>query len=100
MLYIKKYSENYKNFLDEFYIYFENTWKPQFDDNSLILNETSVKFRTNNSLENFNKRLKNYFNYKTPIYMGLFVDILIEEVIEHENYIIDENKKPLKLIPS
>ena len=30
--------------------------------------------------------------------MGLFVDILIEEVIEHENYIIDENKQPFKLI--
>ena len=30
--------------------------------------------------------------------MGLFVDTLIEEVIKHENYIIDENKQPFKLI--
>ena len=30
--------------------------------------------------------------------MGLFVDILIEEVKEHEILLIEENKKPLKSI--
>ena len=96
MNYIYEKTKQYNNYLEEFYLYFEENWKPFFDNDTLKLNEISIKFRTNNSLEIFNKKLKQYFHYKTPIYMGLFIDILIEEVKDHEILIIELNKKPFK----
>ena len=83
-IYIYESTSQYSNYLEEFYIYFKENWKPFFDNDTLKLNEISIKFRTNHSLEIFIKKLKCYFHYKTPIYIGLFIDILIKEVKDHK----------------
>ena len=54
----KEFKEIYDNkmtkiFLEELYRYFEETWKPYFDNETLNLNEISIKFRTNNSFLDF-----------------------------------------------
>ena len=64
----------------------------------MFLDDIKIKFRTNNCLENFNKQLKYSFRAKKNINILIFIDILIEEVLKHEEYLIEENKKPLKLI--
>ena len=68
-----------------------------FKDGTLKLDDTNIKFRTNNTLERFNGTLKEYFGKKKNISLKNYIDILIEEVNSHEEYLINENKKPYKL---
>ena len=61
---IKDYIINFKKsypLKDEFYNYFFDNWIPFFEQKVLSLNSINIKIRTNNSLENFNKLLKNNF---------------------------------------
>ena len=60
------------------------------------MNSLNLKFRSNNCLENFNRNLKRYSGGKNKLNLITYVDILINEVIEHEDYIITETKKSLK----
>ena len=84
--------------LENFVTYFEQTWINFFKDETLKLDDTNIKFRTNNILERFNRTLKKYFGKKKNISLKNYIDILIEEVNSHEEYLINENKKPYKLI--
>ena len=84
--------------MDDFLIYFNEQWLEYFNNGILELNDINIKFRTNNSLENFNRKFKQYFQKKTNVNIINYVDILAEEVVFHENYLIEENRKPLKLI--
>ena len=84
--------------MDDFIIYFNEQWLEYFNNGILELNDINIKFRTNNSLENFNRKFKQYFQKKTNVNIINYVDILAEEVVNHENYLIEENRKPLKLI--
>ena len=45
-----------------------------------------------------NKILKTKFNYQKSIQIVTFLDTIIDEVINHEEFLINENKSPLKSI--
>ena len=96
--YIKEKANIPKNILDDFILYFEEQWLSYFKDGSLQLDEINIKFRTNNSLENFNRRLKSNFHSRKNINIINFIDILVDEVQNHEAYLIEENRKPLAAI--
>ena len=96
--YIKQKSIMKYEGLENFVTYFEQTWINFFKDETLKLDDTNIKFRTNNTLERFNRTLKEYFGKKKNISLKNYIDILIEEVNSHEEYLINENKKPYKLI--
>ena len=88
--------KNYKSELSGFISYFNENWLRYFIDGTLNLNGIYVKFRTNNCLDNFNRILKRYFNMKKNIPMITFIDVLKEEVLSHEEFMISENQKSLK----
>ena len=96
--YIKDKSIMNYDDLENFISYFEHTWINFFKDGTLNLDDTNIKFRTNNSLERFNRTLKEFFGKKKNISLKYYIDILIEEVNSHEEYLINENKKPFKII--
>ena len=73
--YIKEKANIPKNILDDFILYFEEQWLSYFKDGSLQLDEINIKFRTNNSLENFNRRLKSNFHSRKNINIIKFIDI-------------------------
>ena len=56
--YISKNSGIPNNILENFLVYFKEQLVQYFDKGILELNDVSIKFRTNNSLENFNIILK------------------------------------------
>ena len=78
---------------EEFYNYFNNYWIPFFEQKILVLKDVDIKLRTNNSLENFNKLLKKHFFKKGIQEPYLFLDVIMDEVIIHENYINKINSK-------
>ena len=84
-----------KIFLDEFIDYFKFQWLDYFNKDILNLNGIYIKFRSNNCLENFNRQLKRYSLRKRQLNLVNYVDILINQSVEHEEYIITEMKKPL-----
>ena len=45
-----------------------------------------------------NQILKTKFNYQKSIQIVTFLDTIIDEVINHEEFLINENKSPLKSI--
>ena len=90
--------EEKKTILMEFVTYFEGQWLDYFNKGVLDLNHINIKYRSNNCLENFNKQLKRINLKKKDIILITYVDNLIDEVIDHENYIVEETKKPLKKI--
>ena len=59
----------------------------------IILNNVDIKLKTNNSLENFNKLLKKQFLKKGVQEPYTFLDIIMGEVIKHENFINKINCK-------
>ena len=81
--------------LEDFNTYFKGQWLDYFTKGVLVLNHINIKYRSNNCLENFNKQLKRNFLKKKDINLINYVDIIIEEVIKHEEYIIEETKRPL-----
>ena len=90
--------EDSKIILDEFIDYFKFQWLDYFNKDILNLNGIYIKFRSNNCLENFNRQLKRYSLRKRQLNLVNYVDILINESIEHEEYIITEMKKPLQKV--
>ena len=50
-------------------------------------------------MERFNRILKYKFNYQKSVPLVTFLDNIIEEVINHEEFLINENKTPFKPIP-
>ena len=90
--------ENPQNILDEFIDYFKFQWLGYFNKNILFLKGINIKYRSNNCLENFNRQLKRCSNRKKNLNLVNYVDILINESIEHEDYIISETKKPLPIL--
>ena len=95
---IDKELENPQTILEEFINYFENQWLKYFEKDILNLNKLNIKFRSNNCLENFNRQLKKYSGEKKHLNLVTYVDLLMKEVMRHEDYIIAETKKPLKKI--
>ena len=96
--YIKNYIKEYKNNLEKFYIYFDTFWRPYFNNDSLLLDEIMIKFRINNCLENFSIKfsftLYKFFVDIVVDYSNMieYVDYIIEEVIDHEEFFIKEAK--------
>lgn len=80
----------------EFIDYFKLQWLDYFNKEVLNLKGIYIKFRTNNSLENYNRQLKRRCIRKYNINLINYVDLLISEVMCHEEYIISETKKPLQ----
>ena len=52
---------------------------------------------TNNSLEHYNSKFKS--NFQKNINITKIIDILLNEVLNPDNYIIKENLMPQKAIP-
>ena len=86
-----------KEELYDFILYFNIIWIKYFKSNAFNLNDISIKFRTNNFLERFNSILKEYAGKKGNINLIKFIDILIDEINEHEDILIKDNKSSLKL---
>ena len=93
---VEKIMENPKTILDEFVDYFKLQWLDYFDKEILNLKGIYIKFRSNNCLENFNRQLKRRSIRKYNLNLVNYVDLLISEVMDHEEYIIAETKKPLQ----
>ena len=82
---------------EEFERYFNNQWTDYFKNKSLCLEKIAIKFRTTNSLENFNRVFKNEFNKKGEIDIVIYVDTLITITKEQKEYFENElNKQPEK----
>lgn len=95
--YLKDNTKKFKTELEEFYLYFKSTWIKYFNNGVLWLNDINIKFRTNNCLESYNKQLKRSINNKKNCNIIIFIDNLIDEVINHEEELITENKKTIKM---
>ena len=64
-------------------------------DKLLNLNKIDIKIRSNNSLDNFNKILHKNFSHKGEQEPYLFLDTIMEEPLNHENYINQLNSQIL-----
>ena len=84
-----------KNKYKDFENYFSNQWEDFFKNKTLCLEKIAIKFRTTNSLENFNRIFKNEFNKKGEIDFVEYVDTLIVLAKEQKEYF----EKELKSIP-
>lgn len=58
--------------------YLITQWSPYFKDNILVLRNIDIKFRTNNSIENFNKFFKLNVKMKDNMHLLEYLDNLIE----------------------
>ena len=71
---IYKKNKIYKDFNK----YFINQWSDYYINKTLCLKNIDIKFRTNNSLENFNRIFKNKIGVKGEIELVKYVDNLID----------------------
>ena len=95
---IKKSFSKKKEY-DDFLTYFKNQWLDYFKNGSLGLEKLNIKFRTTNSLENFNRIFKNEFGHKGEVDIILYIDKLLIISREQINYFEKILKKqPKKLI--
>ncbi len=84
-----KFIKNLKNI-------FQSNWLPFFKNKILILRGVNTKFRTNNSLENFNRIFKHNINMKNNMNLITYVDNPINLSIEQLNFfksIINQQQK-------
>ena len=72
-------------------------WK-NFNIGVLWLNQINFKFGTNNCLEDYNKQLKKSLKNKKSINIIIFINTSIDEVIDHEEILVSENKATLKSV--
>ena len=79
----------YKPFLE----YINNQWIEFFENKILCLDKVNIKFRTTNSLENFNRVLKNEFDHKGEIDNIIYIDTLTTLYKEQNEYFEKEIKK-------
>ena len=82
----------------DFNKYFINQWSEYFNNKSLCLKDIDKKFRTNNSLENFNRIFKTKMGNKGEIELVKYVDNLIDITKDQINYFLKEIKRPHKSI--
>ena len=94
---IKKICNKDKKYI-EFLEYFNNQWLEYFKNKTLNLNKINIKFRTTNSLENFNRILKNEFNQKGAIENTIYIDTLISIFKEQNEYFKKEIGNQPKLV--
>ena len=87
-----KKNKIYNHFLD----YFNNQWVDYFKNKTLCLENINIKFRTTNSLENFNRIFKNEFNQKGEIENALYIDTLITLYKEQNEYFQKEIERQPK----
>ena len=73
--------------------YFNNQWVDYFKNKTLYLEKINIKFRTTNSLENFNRIFKNEFNQKGEIENTKYIDTLINIFKEQNEYFSKRNRK-------
>lgn len=78
--------------------YFLSTWSKYFKNGSLCLKNVNIKIRTNNSLENFNRRFKNLFIKKNNIEPIIYVDNLIAIAFENKDFYLNQINKKSKFI--
>ena len=86
-----------KDEIIDFINFFNNTWIKCFDNNTLQLNEISIKFRTNNCLDRYNSILKKilYIIKKENIDKNLyFYEDIFEEICNYEFEEKFEYKEP------
>ena len=62
--YLSEETKKYKNAVKKFISYFNDNWLYYFDNGTLNLDKISIKFRTNNCLERYNRSLIENFNNK------------------------------------
>ena len=61
------------------------------------MNKIEVKFRTNNALENYNKRFKEMNDMNPNMQTSIFIDNITNDILHHvETIRILENKNPHK----
>ena len=89
-----KYKKN-KVYLD-FINYCVKQWLLYFERSDLNLNNIHIKIRTNNSLENYYNNFQNNFNKKGKQEAFIFLDVIMEEVINHEKTLCELNSKSFK----
>ena len=86
------------NKINFFKDYFSKTWVEYFVNGTLNLYKVETIFRTNNSLENYNKIFKNLLNMKPDMHFTLYIDNIKQEIINHKIMVEElETKKPKKL---
>ena len=67
-----------KKFRKDFEIYFNKQWLHFFKEKILPLKNINKKFRTNNSLEYFNRTFKRLYEMKENMNLITYVDDLVE----------------------
>ena len=88
-----------KNILfKDFNKYFINQWSEYFINKTLCLKDINIKFRTNNSLENFNRIFKHKMGNKGEIELVNYVDSFIDITKGQINFFLKIIKKPHKSI--
>ena len=77
--------------------YLNKQWKEYFLNKSLELNKIEIKFRTNNAIENYNKRFKEMDGMNPNMQSSIFIDNITKDILNHIEYIRNiENKNPHK----
>ena len=77
--------------------YLNKQWKEYFINKSLELNKIEVKFRTNNVIENYNKRFKEMIGMNANMQSSIFIDNITNDILHHIECIRNiENKNPHK----
>ena len=90
--------KNNNNDLKDFHKYFEHEWINDFRAGKLSYENIYSKIRSNNCLENFNRRFKYMPNMKRNTIGILFIDNIIEETYTHISLLEEEMKKNPKKI--
>ena len=80
----------------EFIEYFENQWIIYFERGDLNLNYIDIKLRTNNCLENYNNKFNKNFKKKGKQETFIFLDAIMNEVINHEKILNELRVKSFK----
>ena len=77
--------------------YLNKQWKEYFINKSLELNKIEVKFRTNNTIENYNKSFKEMIGMNANMQSSIFIDNITNDILHHIECIRNiENKNPHK----
>ena len=103
----KNISNNYEKEINTFFKknknlnilkdYLNKQWKEYFINKSLELNKIEVKFRTNNAIENYNKRFKEMVGMNANMQSSIFIDNITNDILHHIECIRNiENKNPHK----
>ena len=83
----KEINKSFKNKIyKDFKEYFIKQWIPYFKNKILLLRGVNIKFRTNNSLENFNRIFKHNIKMKNNMELISFVDNLINLSTDQINF--------------